>query len=679
MNDEDFEDQALLSRLFLEELEAQLQSLEPEASADDARRALHKLKGSAGLVGHRALGDTLGRLERRLVAGDPDARGEAEQVVLEVLAAIHAGLGVPTAQWPEPPTDLRGVALDPSIAERYRGTMLDRIERLDAALAATSPEQGALGAYREIHAIKGAALAVTDEVVAWFCHGLEERLAGVHADRTRAEAALAEVARHRAVLAEMVVAPDEALGSLRASASLARASLRPSLSPELPLPPRRPTISRGREPRTGKPHDATVRVTSDTLQDVFDRLGQLGQVPAPLGAGVADLRACAAAARDVQRALLEARRRIGPPKPWGPPAAAVDAIEDSGARVADLAARLERVADRVRDARQNVSVETHAARAAIGAMRTTHAADLFERVAIAVLADARRKGSDIRVEVDGGETQLDRELADALLDPLLQLARNAVAHGIEPADARERAGKSREGVLRLAAEATAGSLTLRVDDDGAGVDLAEVRRKAVERGILRDDAASSVDDARLLAFLFRPGFSTRRRADLLAGRGVGLDVALAAIHRAGATLRLRTRTGQGLSAMISVPVGASLLEVLWVRAGATWFALPAAHVLRVGAVTPTPEGASAPSLAELVGRPSALQPAATVRIATRAREGADTAEVTVEETGERDEVHLRPIEPLVRTTGPWLGAIAWGDEIRMALDPQILVEQALAR
>jgi len=676
LSDEDFEDQALLARLFLEELEGQLLALSPDAGVQDVRRALHKLKGSAGLVGHRALGDTFGRLERRLVAGDPDARGEAEQVVLEVIVAMHSGRAVPTAQWPDPPTDLRGTELDLSIAERYRGAMIDRLERLDAALAATSPEDGALGAYREIHTIKGAALAVADEVVAWFCHGLEERLVGSHASREKAQTALAEVARHRGVLAAMVADPDAALGSLRASARVARASTRPSLMPELPLPPKRPTLSRGRGDRgTGKPNDATVRVTADTLQDVFDRLGHLGQIPAPLAAGVADLRACAIAARDVQRALLEARRRIGPPKPWGPPAAAVDAIEDSGARLAELAARLDRVADRVQGARLDVSAEAHAARTAIGAMRTTHAADLFERVTHAVLADARRAGQELRVEVDGGETQLDRELADALLDPLLQLARNAVAHGLEAPDARERAGKPREGVLYLAAEATAGSLTLLVEDDGAGVDLAEVRRKAIERGVLAKESASTVDDARLLAFLFRPGFSTRKRTDLLAGRGVGLDVALAAVHRAGATLRLRTRTGHGLAATISVPVGASLLEVIWVRADATWFALPAAHVLAVSVPEPG-ELPLLPSLAELVGRKRPSIAAATVRIAARPRHGADAAAITVEAIGERDEVHLRPVDPLVRTTGPWSGAIAWGDEIRMALDPQVLVDHA---
>src|SRR5690606_30439792 len=116
---------------------------------------------------------------------------------------------------------------------------------------------------------------------------------------------------------------------------------------------------------------------------------------------------------------------------------------------------------------------------------------------------------------------------------LLQLARNAVAHGHEPPEERAARGKPAALQLRLAAEATAGALVLTVEDDGAGVDLAAVRRGAIDRGAVERERAALLDDARLLAFLFRPGVTTRDDADLLAGRGLGLDVALAATHRAG--------------------------------------------------------------------------------------------------------------------------------------------------
>lgn len=667
------DDEAVLARLFLEELDAQRAALGDEASPDEARRALHKLKGSAGMVGHRALGDAFGRLERRLIAGDLVAREEAASLLAATAAALRAGDAVPIARWPAPPADLRPSVVDPSLAEGYRGAMRDRLARVDDALSAADPEDGAIAAFREIHAIKGAALAVGDEVVAWFCHGLEERLAGARSGGGGAVEAVREVARHRAVLGAALASPEAALATLRGEAAQ-----HPSMGPpptSLPLPPRRPgTIRAPGEPRTGKPADATVRVGADTLQDVFDRVSRLGQIPAPLASGSAELRVHAAVARDLHRELLEARRRIGPPRPWGPPAAAVDAIATGADRVAELAARLDRLADRARAARSRVASDAAAAQAALASMRTIHAATVFERLQAAAVADARRAGRTIDVVIEGGETLLDRELAEALADPLLQLARNAVAHGFEEPDERLARGKPATFQLRLIAEATAGSLTLTVEDDGGGVDLAEVRRGAVERGALAPELAALLDDVRLLAFLFRPGFSTRDDADLLAGRGLGLDVALAATHRAGGTLRLRTRRGHGFSAAITVPTGTTLLDVLWVRAGASWLAVPAVHVLEMR--PPVPE--TAMHLAALVGQVPDGEPAGVLRLAARPRADADAVEVLVDGLGGRDEAQLRPIEPLVRATGPWSAAVVWGDEIRMVLDPQAVIDQAHA-
>jgi two-component system chemotaxis sensor kinase CheA len=667
----DDDDEAVLARLFLEELEAQLPALEG-GDAEASRRAIHKLKGSAGLVGHRALSDAFGRLERRLAEGDPEARADARRAVEETLAALREGRPVPAARWPVPPPDLRPTPIDPSLRDDYRGAMLDRLRRLDEALAAVAPEDGALAAYREVHAIKGAALAVGDEVTGWFCHGLEERLAGAHTRREEAASAVAEVARHRAVLGELLVDPSAGLATLRLDRDV-RTSLRPGTRTSLPLPPRRPASRAAGEPPSNKP-DATVRVGADTLQDVFDRLSRLGQIPGPLGAGVADLRSSAADARDVHRGLLEARRRIGPPRPWGPPAAAVDAIERGADRVASLASRLERVADRVLNARGRVSADTTAAQATIASMRTTDLAELFDRVRAAALGDARRAGRPIEIEIEGADASIDRETAEALVDPLLQLARNAVAHGLEAPEERVRRGKPAAGTLRLTAESTAGALAIGVEDDGAGVDLAGVRRRAIESGALAPELASLVDDARLLGFLFRPGFSTRAEADLLAGRGVGLDVVLAATHRAGGTLRLRTREGFGFAATISLPSGASLLDVLWVRAGATWLALPAAHVLSIVPAAERP----ATHLADLLGQPREQSARATLRLGVRPRGDSEGLDVGVDEIAGRDEVHLRPIEPVVRATGPWAAAIAWGDEIRMSVDPGALLELSRA-
>src|SRR6185369_7363618 len=117
------------------------------------------------------------RLERRVHAGDPRGVYEARLLVVQAREALAAGRSISVAVWPDPPEDLRAVPIDAALAVHYTAEMQDRLERVDRALAATGDDaQAALAAFREVHAMKGAALAVSDEVTAWFCHGLEERL-----------------------------------------------------------------------------------------------------------------------------------------------------------------------------------------------------------------------------------------------------------------------------------------------------------------------------------------------------------------------------------------------------------------------------------------------------------------------------------------------------------------------
>ena len=136
---------------------------------------------------------------------------------------------------------------------------------------------------------------------------------------------------------------------------------------------------------------------------------------------------------------------------------------------------------------------------------------LFERVAAAVSAQARREGREVRLVFSGEETAIDRRVAEQLVDPVLQLARNAVAHGIEPAPERAMRGKPRVGSVQLAAQPRSGGLRLVVQDDGAGVDVADVRRRAVARGTISPEIAGAADDQTLLSLLFVPGLHHARQ------------------------------------------------------------------------------------------------------------------------------------------------------------------------
>jgi two-component system chemotaxis sensor kinase CheA len=281
----------------------------------------------------------------------------------------------------------------------------------------------------------------------------------------------------------------------------------------------------------------------------------------------------------------------------------------------------------------------------------------------------------VRLVFTGEETAIDRRLAERLFDPVLQLARNAVAHGIEPAPERAMRGKPHHGTVHLTAEARGGGLRLLVQDDGAGVDVADVRRRAVARGTISPETATAADDQALLSLLFVPGFTTRDSADLLAGRGVGLDLALEGVHRLGGTIRLTSRPGEGLTAMLDVPFEPGLVKVLWLESGGETYALPIQQARRIlhGA---DPAAATAVGLlACLGGRTSGGRTAFAIELEP-ARGELKPPLIGVDALGAIEEVALRGVSPLVATAGPFAGAIVRGADLHLCLDGHALAEAA---
>lgn len=273
---------------------------------------------------------------------------------------------------------------------------------------------------------------------------------------------------------------------------------------------------------------------------------------------------------------------------------------------------------------------------------------------------------------------MDRRVAELLVDPVLQLARNAVTHGIEPAPERAMRGKPRVGTVLLSAEAQIGGLRIVVQDDGAGVDVADVRMRAIARGTISPDTVGAADDETLLSLLFVPGFTTRDSADLLAGRGVGLDLALEAVHRLGGTIRLTSRPGMGLTATLDVPFEPGLVRVLWLEAGGSTFALPVRHARRI-LLGRDPDAAAAVPLAACVRAHAAAAADEAAAFAIELpplREDAAAPLVGVDRVGSIEEVTLRGVSPLVAAAGPYAGAIVRGAELHLCLDARGLAKIA---
>ena len=195
-------------------------------------------------------------------------------------------------------------------------------------------------------------------------------------------------------------------------------------------------------------------------------------------------------------------------------------------------------------------------------------------------------GKPIELVMFGAETELDRQVLDVIKDPLTHMVRNSADHGLEATAARVAAGKPARGTIRLAAYHEGGTVTVEIADDGRGLDLAAIRRKAVERGLASQAEVERMTDAQVAKFIFHAGFSTAAAVTSVSGRGVGMDVVKTNIETIGGVIDIATRPGLGTTFTVKIPLTLAIVAALIVRAGESRFALPQVAVLelvRVGA------------------------------------------------------------------------------------------------
>ncbi|MBS5839066.1 MULTISPECIES: hybrid sensor histidine kinase/response regulator [Pseudomonas] len=198
----------------------------------------------------------------------------------------------------------------------------------------------------------------------------------------------------------------------------------------------------------------------------------------------------------------------------------------------------------------------------------------------------RSLGKQIRLEIEGEKTQVDRDVLEKLEAPLMHLLRNAVDHGIEPPEQRLRAGKPAEGEIRLRASHQAGLLVVELSDDGGGVDLERLRRSIVQRQLSTEATAAQLSEEELLTFLFLPGFSLRDTVTEVSGRGVGLDAVQHMVRLLRGSIVLEQVSGQGSRFHLEVPLTLSVVRSLVVEVGGEAYAFPLAHIERMRDLTP---------------------------------------------------------------------------------------------
>lgn len=226
----------------------------------------------------------------------------------------------------------------------------------------------------------------------------------------------------------------------------------------------------------------------------------------------------------------------------------------------------------------NLDVVTADIQGAVMKTRMQPIKKVFGRFPRVVRDLARSLKKDIELILEGEETDLDKNLVEALADPLVHLVRNSVDHGIELPDIRQAAGKPRTGIVKLAAQQAGDHILLTIQDDGAGMDPEKLKNLAIKRGVIDSDTAARMSDTDAFNLIFAPGFSTKEQISDISGRGVGMDVVKTKITQLNGTVHIHSKLGEGTLLEIKVPLTLAILPTLMVIVGKQTFALPLAGV-----------------------------------------------------------------------------------------------------
>ena len=459
---------------------------------------------------------------------------------------------------------------------------------------------------RAAHSLKGAARIVGLDPAVRVAHAMEDcfvaagkgtfRVRPEHVDLllsavdflssiAKAEDALAPESRWAAT-AEILVGE---LASLVANGTSPPVTSPPVTSPPVTGPP--VTSPPAASPETTGPADApapaaaralehadrVVRVSADSLTRLVGLAGESLVETRQLRPFVDGLLALRAAQVDLCDAIASVEERIESgevvaPSPLGGSLGRIRERADSV-----LAGLMKHVEDFESFARRNEDLSNRLHHEVI-VSRMRPLADGIRGFPRLVRDIARTLGKQVRFEVRGEETGVDRDILDKLEAPLSHLIRNALDHGIETPEDREAAGKPAGGTIRLEARHRAGMLNITVTDDGRGIDVESLRGRAVARGLVARQVADQLSELELLEFLFLPGFSTKDQVSEISGRGVGLDVVQSMVKGVGGTVRVAAQPGRQTVFTLQLPITMSVIRALLVDVGGEPYAFPLTRI-----------------------------------------------------------------------------------------------------
>jgi len=462
---------------------------------------------------------------------------------------------------------------------------------------------------REAHTIKGSARMVGQERIDELAHRTENVLVALRdhahiADRRVVDGLLAATDGMRALIAE--AAGEQAVGTCDLPALCQRLDHLFEGGDE-PQPAPRATVTRIRQPEPRPapaarraepvPVEADRRALQRTVRVSMGKLEQLANLTLDLSINREQEEGMAAKLYDLLVELRRCQRGLG--YLLGRMAVHARQLNMHDGALAQEASELRQEVevlsndlDRVvhtgstlwhnRNAlRRRDTLLAEELQSLVGELQLVPISTIFDTLPRALRDLAQEYGREVQLQVEGADTQLDKKIAEEIGEPLLHLVRNAVGHGIEAPEVRLRAGKPRRGTVRLSARAVGDRIQIAVADDGAGIDPAAVRARAIERGLVSAEEAAALPDDKACNLIFAPGLSTARTITDVSGRGVGMDIVDATARRLNGSVTIANRPGQGATFTIDLPLSIAVMEVVLVRVARSLFALPTSFIHQV--------------------------------------------------------------------------------------------------
>jgi two-component system, chemotaxis family, sensor kinase CheA len=452
--------------------------------------------------------------------------------------------------------------------------------------------------FRAFHTVKGGAGFLELHPLVELCHAAEDVFNALRGGKRAVDAPLMDAVLQALDSVQAMMQAVAAGVPLTPAAPALLQTLRALLAPvAAPVAPKKKAAPKPRKAKAAAAPAADT-ISDDEFEALLDQLHGSGKAPAPVQPAPA-VSAPPPAEKSAPPAVAAVRPQ--PVAAAAPPPAETTVRVDTARLDAlmNLVGELVLVRNRLKDLRARdadpalfarpvaeLDFITRGLQNAVMQVRMQPVGKVFARFPKIARDVARGLGKQVEVELQGEDTDLDKNLVEALADPLVHMVRNSVDHGIEMPDERVRRGKPAAGKLVLSAQQQGDSIAITVRDDGGGIDAERVRSKAVEKGLLDPIDAAQLSQDECLQLVFLPGFSTKEQVSDLSGRGVGMDVVNSRIRALGGSVRIESELGAGSTVRIRVPLTLAILSALMVSANGRRYALPLAPVLDVFALEP---------------------------------------------------------------------------------------------